>query len=99
VQSKANSQHAKGSRNDTLVLLDTCFGARITKSCDDGTFIKERLSATGSHDHGAALSEDDAVVALRDPALSRLPINRNAVMASESPAMSYLVTLLISSPW
>jgi hypothetical protein len=42
---------------------------------------------------------DDAVLALRDPAISRLPINRNAVMDSNQPAMSYLVTLLISSPW
>jgi hypothetical protein len=39
---------------DTLILLDTRFGARITKRSYDGIFIKEMLSATGSHDHDEA---------------------------------------------
>jgi hypothetical protein len=38
------------------MLLDTCFGARVTKSSDEGYFIKEILSATGFHDSDLAPS-------------------------------------------
>jgi hypothetical protein len=36
------------------MLLDTCFGARVTKSSEEGVWIKETLSATGFHDSDLA---------------------------------------------
>jgi hypothetical protein len=37
------------------MLLDTCFGARVTRPSEDqGVWIKEILSATGFHDSDLA---------------------------------------------